>query len=65
MVTNPGRIGSAPRGTGSLLRRIRRLPRRGERRPVAMTPYAITVALFAAFVSAASWPRPCRCGWSL
>ena len=51
-------------GSSSGTRRIRCLPRRsrkpaaqdrvpdapGERRPVAMTPYAIAVALFAAFV---------------
>jgi hypothetical protein len=40
----------------------------GERRPVAMTPYAIAVALFAAFVVGgilAKAGRPCRCGWSL
>ena len=37
----------------------------GERRPVAMTPYAIAVALFAAFVVGGILAKPCRCGWSL
>ena len=37
----------------------------GERRPVAMTPYAIAVALSAAFVVGGILAKPCRCGWSL
>ena len=63
MVTNPApdqkpaaRNRKPAARNGSLPRRIRACPADqkpaapGERRPVAMTPYAIAVALFAAFV---------------